>query len=147
MPSKYLNISEKEMTSFLTERGFKLVKLSNVSEKVFAKRVDQDGMQLSLRIFTGIFSGESRECGKDAIRVSLFFRSEEGIVTLASVAKRVHRVHGWKKNLDSRIRDFLTAKIRRCRACENGIMVPRKGKNGEFAGCSNYPNCKHTEAQ
>ncbi len=31
-----------------------------------------------------------------------------------------------------------------CSEC-GGIMVKRRGKFGEFFGCSNYPKCKHTE--
>ncbi len=30
-----------------------------------------------------------------------------------------------------------------CPQCE-GILIKRKGKYGEFMGCSNYPKCKHT---
>lgn len=41
-----------------------------------------------------------------------------------------------------------TAKIQvaegavKCPRCKKGVMVKRKGKNGEFWGCSNYPSCK-----
>ena len=31
-----------------------------------------------------------------------------------------------------------------CPRCKVGVMVKRNGKNGEFWGCSNYPNCKMT---
>ena len=31
-----------------------------------------------------------------------------------------------------------------CPRCKTGIMVKRNGKNGEFWGCSNYPNCRMT---
>ena len=31
-----------------------------------------------------------------------------------------------------------------CPKCKSGVMVKRNGKNGEFWGCSNYPNCKMT---
>lgn len=32
-----------------------------------------------------------------------------------------------------------------CPSCKKGRLVLRKGAKGEFYGCSNYPNCKHTE--
>ena len=32
----------------------------------------------------------------------------------------------------------------KCPKCGKGVMVKRSGKNGEFWGCSNYPNCKMT---
>lgn len=31
-----------------------------------------------------------------------------------------------------------------CPRCKTGVMVRRSGKNGEFWGCSNYPNCRMT---
>ena len=31
-----------------------------------------------------------------------------------------------------------------CPKC-GGKLVPRKGKYGEFLGCSNYPKCKFTK--
>lgn len=31
-----------------------------------------------------------------------------------------------------------------CPRCKSGVMVKRKGRNGEFWGCSNYPNCTMT---
>ena len=32
-----------------------------------------------------------------------------------------------------------------CVKCTTGILVARKGKNGSFFGCNNYPLCNHTE--
>lgn len=32
----------------------------------------------------------------------------------------------------------------KCPACEDGYLIKREGKFGEFFGCSNYPNCKYT---
>lgn len=31
-----------------------------------------------------------------------------------------------------------------CPECSDGKMVKRKGSKGDFYGCSNYPNCRHT---
>jgi len=31
-----------------------------------------------------------------------------------------------------------------CPLCRDGYMVPRKGKYGNFLGCSNFPECKNT---
>lgn len=41
----------------------------------------------------------------------------------------------------------LDAKIERggehpCPRCQNGVLVKRSGKNGDFWGCSNYPRCR-----
>ena len=32
-----------------------------------------------------------------------------------------------------------------CPSCEEGKLIAREGRSGPFAGCSNYPKCKHTE--
>lgn len=32
----------------------------------------------------------------------------------------------------------------KCPRCQQGIMVKRKGKNGDFWGCSNFPRCRMT---
>ncbi len=32
-----------------------------------------------------------------------------------------------------------------CPDCKKGHLVTRKGKYGNFIGCSNFPNCRHTE--
>ena len=41
----------------------------------------------------------------------------------------------------------LAAKIERegehpCPRCQNGVLIKRHGKNGDFWGCSNYPRCR-----
>lgn len=32
-----------------------------------------------------------------------------------------------------------------CPLCELGELVKRKGRYGEFLGCSRYPNCAYTQ--
>ena len=32
-----------------------------------------------------------------------------------------------------------------CPSCKTGNLVPRKGENGSFIGCNNFPYCKYTE--
>ncbi len=34
---------------------------------------------------------------------------------------------------------------RRCPSCEDGDLVIKHSRYGKFIGCSNYPDCKHTE--
>lgn len=90
----YYNISRQEMHSFLSERGFTLIQLPGTMELVYGKRVDQGDKALSLRVYTGINpSGESRDVGKDAIRVALFVRVGDQVVHVGG-DKRVHRVEG-----------------------------------------------------
>ncbi len=35
---------------------------------------------------------------------------------------------------------------RTCPTCNEGELVEKRGRFGRFIGCSNYPDCKHTEA-
>ena len=33
-----------------------------------------------------------------------------------------------------------------CKECCKGFLVEKNGKHGYFYGCSNFPECKHTES-
>lgn len=140
--ANYHPISLEEMHDFLTPKGFRRAEFPGTREIVFAKRVDVDGLPLSLRVYTGIEpNGASRTVGNDAIRVVLYWRNPLGEIKKVASSKRVHRVKGWMKNLDERL-DSLKPGPK----CECGApMVLRKGKNGEFYGCASYPVCKQTK--
>lgn len=141
----YENITLADMRSHLEPQGFSQLTLDGVREAVFGKRVDIDGLPLSLRVYTGINpDGNSRDVGADAIRCNIFFRKSDGDVAKVASSKRVHRVAGWRNNLQKRI-DELTIEGK-CDKC-GAPMVRRKNKakRTEFLGCSNYPNCRHTQ--
>lgn len=38
----------------------------------------------------------------------------------------------------------MLTKIMNCPQCKVGVLKDRKGKFGDFKGCSNYPTCKYT---
>lgn len=145
MAARYVNVSETEMHEFLTPQGFKRIQIEGTVELVYGKRVHQDDLQLTLRVYTGIDpSGSSRGVGDDAIRVSLFMRQENRIVKLGG-SKRVHRVAGWRANLQNRLDNWLDEFPKH--KCKCGYpMVPRKGTKGAFLGCSNFPICRETKA-
>jgi len=143
--AQYINISIEEMNEFLISQGFVRVHPEKTVEAVYGKRVEQDNLQLTLRVYTGINpDGNSREVGKDAIRVNLFIRGSDGVIVKLGGSKRVHRVVNWRKNLQSRLDDWLAYMPKhKCSKC--GMpMVPRKGKNGNFLGCAAYPTCFNT---
>lgn len=54
----------------------------------------------------------------------------------------------WISNLMSTATDINLkgVEVHHCPKCESGVMHKRKGKDGLFFGCSNYPDCKHTMA-
>lgn len=146
----YTDITVDDFITYLAPQGFKPVALPGVRELVLAKRVDQDGVQLSLRVYTGVDpDGHSRDVGEDAIRAVLFSRTGEGVVRKVATSKRVHRVQGWKRNLQARLDDLKVERI--CPDC-GSPMARRKGKRGEFFGCTNrrmengrWVGCGHVE--
>ena len=143
----YVNITETEMDQFLAAQGFYRISLEGTVELVYGKRVKQDDLQLTLRVYTGIDpSGHSRDIGTDAIRVHLFMRAKDDRIIKLNGSKRVHRVAGWKNNLQNRIDNWLEYLPKhKCEKC--GLpMVPRKSKRGPFLGCAGYPNCHNTRA-
>src|SRR5688572_7703740 len=97
-----VTISRADMTDFLTARGFSEVpanKLPGTKERVFAKSVDGE---LVLRVYTSVVGDYSRDNGKDAIRLVLVSWAT-GEAKIIGSEKRVHRVVGWRANLDERL--------------------------------------------
>jgi hypothetical protein len=154
MPAKYYNITEAEMDAFLTKQGFARVSIEGTTEFVYGKRVDQDNLKLTLRVYTGIVpGGQSRAVGEDAIRVNLFMGIADGVengkpkwrITKLGGSKRVHRVENWQVNLQKRLDSWLDfIPQHKCPVC-GFPMIPRKGKHGMFLGCAGYPNCTYTK--
>lgn len=160
--SKYYNISVEEMDNFLIPQGFSRIPenlIPGTRELVYGKRVDSAGIPLTIRIYTGIDpSGQSRDVGQDAMRVSLFTKvpdpqnPSKSMVKQLFGSKRVHRVTGWAKNLQSRINDVLS-KANQQKICDRcGLpMILREGKSKStgkpysFFGCSGYPSCNNTK--
>jgi hypothetical protein len=152
MATTYVNINKSEMQEFLVPKGFQEMIIPNTDEIVFGKRVDQNGIKFSIRVYTGINpSGDSRKSGSDAIRVAVFMKVGEAIKKGVS-GKRVHRVLGWKANLQSRLDEIIQKlPVNTCHDC--GMpMVLREGKSKEkgepykFYGCSGYPVCRSTQS-
>jgi DNA helicase-4 len=52
-----------------------------------------------------------------------------------------------KQNLGMQVRGEggATEKKRTCKKCNNGVLVVRNGKFGEFLSCSRFPKCDYTE--
>lgn len=149
MAATYHNVTLEEIRNFLEPQGFEVVDTKKYNpadrtqEIVFGKRVDQDDLALTLRIFTGINpTGNSRDVGKDAIRVALFYLRPDFKIVEIGGSKRVNRVGSWKKNLQSRLdewHNFLPKE--KCKKC--GMpLYPKTGKHGTFLACAGYPECK-----
>lgn len=46
----------------------------------------------------------------------------------------------------SKIKEIVPPKKRKCPKCKNDLIVRHSKAGNEFFGCSNFPNCKHTES-
>lgn len=65
--AQYYNISVSEIDNFLLPQGFVRMTLPGVNELVYGKRVDNNNMPVSMRVYTGIDpTGQSRDVGEDA---------------------------------------------------------------------------------
>lgn len=133
-----VEISLRDMDEFLSRQGFSVIpNLPRTREVVYGKVV---GANLCLRVYTSIEGGSSRGVGEDAIRTVLVARVE-GEVKLVGSDRRVHRVEGWRKNLQSRLDGWAEQLGPACPKC--GLpTVKRRSKRGPFWGCSNYPVCR-----
>ena len=144
----YQNITAEEMADFLTEKGFLPLTLEGTTELVFGRRCDKGNHKLSLRVYTGILpEGDSRAVGEDAIRVTLFIMVNGKPVKLAG-SKRVHRVQGWKANLQKRLDNWQIPTIELCRKCgmPMAIRETKKKPVRRFLGCTRWPDCKETRS-
>jgi hypothetical protein len=137
--AKYVDILPSDMALFLEERGFIHMHLDGVKEYVYGKAVAKN---VTLRVFTSIDPYGTRECGEDAIRAVLVGKRKDGKIVELLKLKRVHRVEGWKTNLDKRL-SLCYNSSSNCPKCQ-APMAKRKGKYGEFWGCIEYPECTAT---
>ncbi len=80
------------------------------------------------------------------------FAFQKGLITeselkfcLETAKKRKPSVkqEQWKININSKIIGRLKQRV--CPKCRLGNLIDKKGKFGNFLGCSKYPECSHTE--
>lgn len=108
--SKYYPVSIEEMRDFLrVEKGWREVQsnFQNIKETVFEYPL-RDYPQIVVKVYSGIkiANGQSRGCGKDAIRVcAVNTATNTGWISTS----RVYRVEGWKANLKAKICEVINA--------------------------------------
>lgn len=146
MAGKYYPISAEEMTDFLVPQGFQLYpygrltyKDNAVQEMVFGRALHSDGNQVVLRVYTGILhrDGCSRKCGGDAIRVQGFYKFDDRVLPVGG-DRRVHRVEGWRSNLQDRLDRWKDLLGPSCPKCGRPMVERRPKKNqtwNPFFGC------------
>lgn len=133
-----VEITRQDMIDFLAPQGFQEVPVPGTREMVMSRVVNPD---LCLRVFTSIVGNSSRGVGEDAIRVTLATRLVGGEIKIVGCDTRVHRVVGWKKNLQDRLDSWREQLGPSCPLCGCGT-VRRSSKRGPFWGCCRYPACR-----
>lgn len=147
----YETISLIEMDDFLRQRRFKPVDLyfrrRPVKEWVYERRLPQNANHF-VRVYTTIqrYGGkadQSRDVGKDAIRVQVIYRDEKG-ETLVSMPKRVNRVSTWRDNLDDRLKEVAESLPKVKMDSRGEPMTLRKKRGNLFWGSRDYPAYQET---
>jgi hypothetical protein len=147
----YEVISLQEMDDFLQKRRFKPVDMyyrrRPVKEWVYERKLPNHANHF-IRVYTTIqrYGGktdQSRDVGKDAIRVQVIYRDDKG-ETLVSMPKRVNRVSTWRKNLDDRMTEIAQTLPTVTMDSRGEPMTLRKKKGSLFWGSRDYPNYKET---
>jgi len=140
MAAEYQDISAEQMEAFMLELGFAEAEPGHPCVETVYEAPYGDGFRI--RVYSTIAHGSGRKAGGDAIRVLCVNEQGQGFHS----TKRVHRTQNWRKNLLSRVDSIYKdiPKPTTC-TCGNGILLPKKGKNGLFLGCSSYPACRNTQ--
>ena len=106
-----------------------------------------------IEIYTTIPAGgtEVRDRGKDAVRFVVkgndkpLGREKKMLRTAPTTLPEAARVEAFLDRFTTRLREvYATAlKVRPCRRCGAPTAV-RKGCDGKFLGCTNFPECRET---
>lgn len=133
-----VEVTSREMHEFLSTRGFAEVKMPGTKEIVYSKFVDKS-RNICLRVLTSIVGETSRGTGEDAIRTVLVTKVGQD-VKIIGCDKRVHRVEGWRANLQKRLDGWAEQLGPACPKCE-AATIQRRSRRGLFWGCCRYPVC------
>lgn len=134
-----VEISRREMHEFLTAQGFKEMMLQGTKERVYGKVVDAK-TPICLRVYTSVEGESTRGVGEDAIRCVLVTKVGNETKIIGS-DKRVHRVAGWRANLQNRLDNWQDQLGPTCPKCK-GMTTRKRSRRGPFWGCCKYPVCR-----
>jgi hypothetical protein len=139
MASRYTPFTLAQFTEVMDRLGFNRIEIAGTHEYVFERAFEET--RFSIRIYSSITVGTSvtRECGADAIRITIFDR-KLGKQTYSQV---VHRTQNALTNLVTKAREAHAYKNAHKCTC-GSLMVERSGKGRKFLGCTAFPECKQT---
>lgn len=145
----YKPIDVPEFIDFIENRmGFKEVFPKGYKERVWDRQLDSTPYNIRVCSTLTIGKGShSRRAGRDAIRVVLVKgNSDRPFYTATSV----YRTQNALENMRKRCREtILWYRAMKCGKCDHGMLLERTNKKDghKFYGCSNFPECKHTEKE
>ncbi len=135
-----VEISRQDMNTFLAAQGFQEINIPGTKERVYSKFVTKT---VCLRVYTSIGGESSRDTGEDAIRTVLVTKVND-VVKIIGGDKRVHRVEGWRNNLQNRLDRWQEQLGPACPKCQSPT-IRRRSRKGPFWGCCQYPNCNSVQ--
>ena len=135
MASRYCEIRFSDFSGLMAEMGFRQVQIEGTLEYVFERPFSDPRFDVRIYSSIDVRTNSTRECGADAIRVSLY----DTLLGRYSYKGTVHRTANAKINTRERARDaWRWARDNRCQC--GAMMAERKGSMGKFLGCTDYPN-------
>lgn len=144
--SRYRPFDYATFAGWMQEIGFTETALPGTWEYVWQRPVTcrLSNGRYAVRIYSSVskLNGVSRESGGDAIRVILMDTTRDKPV----LNYQVNRTENAHSNAVKRAREaygYVSQDANHHCTC-GGLMVVRKGANGQFWGCSSYPDCKKT---
>lgn len=171
--SKYVTVPESAMRAMMEgECGFEQIRLDGTYELVFQRQVESAAgkkFPYAVRVYSSVSNGSTRAVGEDAIRVVLINTETDRPVKImgegrknrskkSKAGSRIYRTAPTGIPAEERIQELLGRLRDRCRdyfyhivanpcpKCGSALAL-RGGKNGDFYGCTNYPECTHTQAE
>lgn len=140
----YQAIYHNEFSSLMADMVFDNLSLKGCAEYVYQRTINNgpNPGRYAVRIYSSIdSSGVTREVGSDAIRVVLVDLTTDKMIE----SWRTNRTQNALVNVKKNARVAWGYVMDHHNHCDcGGLMVERKGKNGNFLGCSMYPVCKAT---
>lgn len=151
---EYQNVTEAEFDRFMDElAAYEKSVPATAAEVAYDIPLPVDG--LVIRVWSTIVRGNSRDKGKDAIRAVVWDTERSKPIGGRKKTLRIGPTdtnpEGWKGNLRPKVKDLISEWRKYDRECpECGARMAKRtpGRGDDwtaFWGCTNYPECDHSE--
>lgn len=148
MVRKFAHITRSEFESFLSSFVANWNRSRPEGTKEWVYDLPLPSEKHSIRVFSSIVGDDSRGCGDDAIRVTMWDHEED---TWVGGRKKTLRIgptdsnpDGWKGNLRPKIEDMYATWRDHLKSCPKCGAPMKFRSKWDFWGCSRYPDCEGT---